>query len=94
MIPYIKGRQLFLRGAGYKESNHGRYQILYLQILCMKTKIIKENMLYFLSRTYIVLVGLEEDNDSVPRKELWYCIAKSGVAGKYVKDMNEDGITT
>lgn len=66
MIPYIKGRQLYLRGAGYKESNHGRYQILYLQILCMKTKIIKENMLYFLSR----------------------------MAGKYVKDMNEDGITT
>ena len=43
------------------------------------------------------LCDLEIAYDKVPREELWYCMRKSLVMGKYVKvmqDMYEDSVTT
>ncbi|KAK3524733.1 hypothetical protein QTP86_001887, partial [Hemibagrus guttatus] len=34
---------------------------------------------------HCVFVDLEKAYDRVPREELWYCMRKSGVAGKYVR---------
>ena len=45
---------------------------------------------------HCVFVDLEKANDKVPREELWYCMRKSGLAGKYVRivqDMYDDSIT-
>ncbi|KAI5614481.1 growth/differentiation factor 11 isoform X1 [Silurus asotus] len=45
---------------------------------------------------HCVLVDLENMYDRVPRKELWYCMRKSGVSEKYVRvvqDMYKDSVT-
>ena len=34
---------------------------------------------------HCVFVNLEKTYDRVPRKELWYCMRKSGMAEKYVR---------
>ena len=38
---------------------------------------------------YCVFVNLEKAYDRVPRKELWYCMRKSGMAEKYVRHVQD-----
>ena len=65
----------------FSEQQYGKattYALFALRVLMEKYKGGQKEM-------HCVFVDLEKAYDRVPRKEVWYCMRKSGVAEKHVR---------